>query len=207
MITQTEFSGLHPGREHPIQPISPTKTGYGLIFLVGIAMLGLSGCKTYDVIPDNLESQLAPERTYEAVRNAPNEHQGKLVAWGGEVLAAERTTEGTKLEILHLPLTDDLHPTEERARSKGRFIAFDNEGTIADPAMITPGTPVTIIGKIGPELHEELQGVNYAYPRLDVLDMTVWERRVMKGWRRWGAFGSVIYDPTPWTRYRSYRID
>ncbi|MGE0645996.1 MAG: Slp family lipoprotein [Nitrospira sp.] len=173
----------------------------------GLAMLGMLGCKTYDVIPDNLEPQLATGLTYETVQNAPNDHQGKLVAWGGEVLAAERTQKGTRLELLHLPLTDALHPTEERARSKGRFIAFDNEGTITDPAMIKPGTPVTIIGKIGPELHEELQGVDYQYPRLDVVDMTVWERKVMKGWRRWGPFGSVTYDPTPWTRYRSYRVD
>jgi outer membrane lipoprotein len=173
----------------------------------GIALLAVLGCNTYDVIPNHLESQLAPGLTYETVQADPNTHQGKLVAWGGEVLAATRTKEGTRIEILQLPLTDDLHPAEERARSKGRFIAFDNEGTITDPAAVEPGTPVTIVGRIGPEQQGELQGVDYRYPRLDVLDMTVWEKKVMQGWRRWGPFGSVIWDPTPWTRYRSYRID
>jgi outer membrane lipoprotein len=154
-----------------------------------------------------LESQLALDLTYETVRAAPNHHQGKLVAWGGEVLAATRTKEGTKIEILQLPLTDDLHPTEERVRSKGRFIAFDTEGTIIDPAAIEPGTAVTIIGRIGPAQHEELQGVNYDYPRVDVLDMTVWVKKLVRGWHRLGAWGGWQYDPRPWTLYRSYRVD
>ncbi|MGE0471635.1 MAG: hypothetical protein Nkreftii_002236 [Candidatus Nitrospira kreftii] len=178
------------------------------ILLFGlIAFLTAIGCNKYDVIPDGLESQLASDLTYETVRAAPNDHQGKLVAWGGEVLTAIRTKEGTKIEVLQLPLTDDLYPTEERVRSKGRFIAFDMEGTITDPAAIEPGTPVTIIGRIGPAQHEELQGVDYDYPRVDVLDMTVWVKKVVRGWRHLGAWGGLQYDPRPWTLYRSYRVD
>lgn len=206
MLTQTELGHLHQGVVNPFPTIVPAKTRFALI-VVGIVLLGWSGCKTYDVIPDHLEAQLANELTYEMVRNAPNEHQGKLVAWGGEVLAGKRTKEGTKLEILQLPLTDDLHPAESRALSKGRFIAFDNEGVITDPEAVKPGTPVTIIGRIGPAQREELQGVEYQYPRLDVLDMTVWEKKIMRTWHYFGSGGGWRYDPRPWTLYRSYRID
>lgn len=178
------------------------------ILLFGlVALLTGLGCNRYDVIPDHLESQLAPDLTYETVQAEPNLHQGKLVAWGGEVLAATRTQEGTKMEILQLPLTDDFHPTEERVRSKGRFIAFDMEGVITDPAAVKPGTPVTIIGRIGPEQQEELQGVDYRYPRLDVLDMTVWEKKFGRGWLRYGPFGNFVYDPWSFRRLRSHRID
>ncbi len=177
-----------------------------LLFGVATLLTGL-GCNKYDVIPDHLESQLAPDLTYETVRADPNSHQGKLVAWGGEVLAATRIKEGTRIEILQLPLTADLHPTEERVRSKGRFIAFDMEGMITDPAAIEPGTPVIIIGRIGPAQHEELQGGAYDYPRVDVLDMTVWVKKVVRGWHRLGAWGGWQYDPRPWTVYRSYRVD
>lgn len=177
----------------------------GALVFVGLAMLGTAGCQTYDVVPKDLEPQLATGLTYEMVRDAPTGHQGKLVAWGGEVLAGKRTREGTRLEILHLPLTDGLYPTEERARSKGRFVVYDTEGTITDPAVVEPGTAVTIIGRIGPLEHEELQGVEYHYPRLDVLDMTVWEKKVMRSWRH-GAWG-WRYDPNPRALYRSYRID
>jgi starvation-inducible outer membrane lipoprotein len=173
-----------------------------------VALLTGLGCNKYDVIPDYLEPQLAPDLTYETVRAAPKNHQGKLVAWGGEVIAATRTKEGTTMEILQLPLTDDFYPTEERVRSKGRFIAFDMEGTITDPAAVEPGTPVTIIGRIGPAQHEELQGVDYDYPRVDVVDMTVWVKKVVRGWHRLGAWGGGWqYDPRPWTLYRSYRVD
>lgn len=171
-----------------------------------VTLLTAFGCNRYDVIPAHLESQLAPDLTYETVRAAPNNHQGKLVAWGGEVLAAIRTKEGTRMEILQLPLTDDLHPTEERMRSKGRFVALDMEGTITDPAAVEPGTPVTIVGRIGPAEHEELQGVDYDYPRVDVLDMTVWERKVIRSRRYLGGWG-WRYDPSPRTLYRSYRVD
>jgi outer membrane lipoprotein len=180
----------------------------GFILLFGLVALhaGL-GFNRYDVIPDHLESQLAPDLTYETVRADPNNHQGKLVAWGGELLAATRTKEGTRMEILQLPLTDDLHPTEERVRSKGRFIAFDKEGTITDPAAVEPGTLLTIIGMIGPEQQEELQGVDYRYPRLDVLDMTVWERKIGRGWLRYGPFGNLLYDPWSFRRFKSHQID
>jgi outer membrane lipoprotein len=203
MSTQTESAKSHLGIRKP-HAISPTKPRCTLI--VGIAILGLSGCKTYDVIPDQLVSQVEADLTYEIVRKAPHEHQGKLVVWGGEVLAGKRTKEGTRLEILQLPLTDALHPTEARVRSKGRFIAIDNEGTITDPAVIEPGTPVTIIGRIGPAQREELQGIEYTYLRLDILDMTIWEKRVMRTWRYLGGWG-WRYDARPRTLYRSYRID
>lgn len=205
MRIQTKEAKLRPGSADGGHVFSRSIGRLALV-MAGLAMLGVSGCKTYDVIPDELESQLATDLTYEMVRSAPHEHQGKLVAWGGEVLAGKRTTEGTRLEILHLPLTDDLYPTEERARSNGRFVAYDAEGTITDPAVVEPGTPVTIIGRIGPLQHEELQGVEYQYPRLDVLDMTVWEKKLMQNWRYLGTWG-WRYDPRPRTLYRSYRID
>ncbi|NGZ94592.1 MAG: hypothetical protein CV089_00410 [Nitrospira sp. WS110] len=177
-----------------------------MLTIVGMAMLGLSGCRSYDVIPKELEPQVATGLTYELVRTAPDAHQGKLVVWGGEVLAGKRTAEGTRLEILHLPLSDDLYPTEQRALSKGWFVAYDKEGTITDPAVVEPGTAVTIIGRIGPLQHEELQGFEYQYPRLDVLDMTVWQKKRMRNWRHLGGWG-WRYDPRPRTLYRSYRIN
>jgi outer membrane lipoprotein len=173
----------------------------------GIALLAVLGCNAYDVIPDDLESQLAPDLTYETVRADPKIHQRKLVAWGGEVLAATRIEEGTRMEILQLPLTEDLHPTEDRISSKGRFIAFDMEGTITDSAAVKPGTLVTIVGRIGPAQHEELQGVGYDYPRVDVLDMTVWERKIGRGWLRYGPFGNLLYDPWSFRRLKSHQID
>ncbi|MBX3320621.1 MAG: Slp family lipoprotein [Nitrospira sp.] len=183
----------------------PTTTRF-MLMVVGIAMFGLTGCKSYDVIPKDLETQVASGLTYELVQTAPEDHQGKVVVWGGEVLAGKRTAEGTRLEILHLPLSDDLYPTEQRALSKGRFVAYDDEGVITDPAAVEPGTAVTIIGRIGPLQTEELQGVEYHYPRLNVLDMTVWEKKRMRNWRYLGGWG-WRYDPRPRTLYRSYRID
>lgn len=206
MRIPTEGAKLRPGSADGSQVFSRSIGRLALV-MGGLAMLGVSGCKTYDVIPDELEPQLATDLTYEMVRSAPHEHQGKLVAWGGEVLNGMRTEEGTRLVILQLPLADDLRPTDERAHSKGRFIAVDNEGTITDPAAIKPGTSVTIIGRIGPEQHEELQGVDDHYPRVDVLDMTVWEWKVGYGWLRYGPFGNLLYDPWSLKRYKSHRID
>lgn len=206
MGTKTTLGQLRPVPVSPLRRCSHTRIPFTLI-IIGIAILGWSGCKKYDVIPEQMEAQLATDLTYEMVRSAPNEYQGKLVAWGGEVLAGKRFQEGTRLEILQLPLTDDLRPTEERARSKGRFIAFDNEGTITDPEAVKPGTMVTIVGRVGPAPHGELQGVGHSYPRVDVLDMTVWERKIGEGWLRYGPFGNLLYDPWTWRRYKRHRID
>lgn len=182
-------------------------TTRSILAVATMAILGLTGCKSYDVIPAQFESELATDLTYEMVRDAPDMHQGQLVAWGGMVLDGKRLQGGTRLEILQLPLTKDLHPTEERNRSKGRFLAFDNEGTITDPDAIGQGTPVTIIGRVGPEQHEVVQGVDYRYPRVDVLDMTVWGRKIGRGWLRYGLFGNLVYDPWSWKSYKRHRID
>lgn len=204
MSIYVERADLHHGGVMSARTKCPTTTLFKLMG-VGMVILGLSGCKSYEVIPKELEPQVATGVTYELVRTAPEDYQGKVVVWG-EVLAGKRTAEGTRLEILHLPLSDDLYPAEQRALSKGRFVAYDDEGVITDPAAVEPGTAVTIIGRIGPLQTEELQGVEYQYPRLDVMDMTVWEKKRMRNWRYLGGWG-WRYDPRPRTLYRSYRID
>ena len=65
---------------------------------------------------------------------------------GGEVLSAKRLAEGTRLEVLQLPLDDAQQPALTRTDSQGRFLAIEKE--FLDPAMFPQNTRVTIVGEV-----------------------------------------------------------
>lgn len=48
--------------------------------------------------------------------------------------------------MLQLPLDDEQGPVTDRMESKGRFLALQKE--FLDPATMTDGTRVTIVGEI-----------------------------------------------------------
>jgi len=50
--------------------------------------------------------------------------------------------EGTRIEVLHLPLGSDLEPIEPLTQSRGRFLALHAKDLL-DPATIPIGTRIT----------------------------------------------------------------
>jgi outer membrane lipoprotein len=142
-----------------------------------VAIMGVllaTGCNRYHVIPDHLRGKVNRAVNYEQIKSSPSSHQGELVVLGGEVLSAKRLEDKTRIEVLQLPLTDDLTPKTERTESKGRFVAFDTGKEIVDPAILKEGTPVTIIGEVKAPTKGHLGESQYEFPTLAIRDMTVW---------------------------------
>lgn len=94
---------------------------------------------------------------------------------GGEVLGAARDIDHTKVEVLQLPLNKDHIPLDNRASSRGRFLAVDSHGEIIDPAILKEGSRVTVIGEITGLRTETLEKAAYDYPVISIRDMTVWD--------------------------------
>lgn len=160
---------------------------------VVLALLAMTmGCAT-SVIPESLEPQVDKAVTFSQVLESPDSYHGKVVVWAGEVLKAKAMNGGTQLEVLQLPLDDEQGPVTDRMESKGRFLALQKE--FLDPATMTDGTRVTIVGEITGASVEKMDEADYRFPTLDVKHLHRWEARPPDDRRShgpwWGVFGGV----------------
>ena len=162
-----------------------------LYLVIGLLAVTV-GCAT-SVIPESLEPQLDKAVTFSQVLEAPDSYRGKVVVWAGEVLKAKAMKDGTQLEVLQLPLDDEQGPVTDRLESKGRFLALQKE--FLDPATVTDGTRVTIVGEITGASVEKIDEADYRFPTLDVKHLHRWDsrraddRRAPGPW--WNVFGGV----------------
>ena len=111
----------------------PMTSWFKLSMACGILAL-VTGCvQPYksSLSPD-LAHQLNDSLSFSQIKAFPDEHKGKLVILGGQILSAKRLTDSTELIILHLPLIQEREPSTELTHSQGRFIAYQQ--TFLDPA-------------------------------------------------------------------------
>lgn len=178
-----------------------------------IGLLVLTGCNSYRVIPEDLEGKVNTQTPLREVSQHPSVHGGELVVWGGEVLEATRIKDATRLEVLQIPLNDDLVPAEGRGQSQGRFLAFDRQGEILDPAVVNQGTKVTIVGEVQQPVSMTSDAGSQQYPSVAIRDMTIWDRQTR---RVWGIpyyypfygpyYGSYYYGSRPYTFWDGTRV-
>jgi outer membrane lipoprotein len=167
--------------------------------ILGICLMSMSACNTYRVVPKEYEGRVNKNLTYVEAKDKLGAHQGDWVVWGGEVLKATRLSNKTRVEVLQLPLTDDLIPASERAESSGRFLAFDTHGDILDPAVLQEGTRVTIVGQIQKPVMASTDLGSHEYPAIDIRDMTIWDKKMSRSW------GYPYYGPYYGHYYYGYR--
>jgi outer membrane lipoprotein len=154
----------------------------------------LAGCASSNVVPASLQAQLDKSLTFPQLRDAPDSYRGRLLVLGGEVLSAKRLKEGTKIEVLQIPLDGSYEPGPDRTASQGRFIAVQKE--FLDPATIPPGTRLTIVGEVTGAVADKLDETDYTYPLLDI--------KSLKVWLRGGTITSApVYHP-PYYYWRPY---
>lgn len=134
----------------------------------------LAGCASGGVVPASLEGQLDKNLTFSQLRDSPDSYRGHLLVLGGEVLSAKRQKDGTRIEVLEIPLDGSLQPESDRTMSQGRFISIQKE--FLDPATIPPGTRLTIVGEVSGAVTDKLDEMDYTYPVLEIKALKVWPR-------------------------------
>jgi len=144
-----------------------------------VLVLGwVGGCASSSmVIPETLQSQIDPAITFSQLLQRPESFQGKIIVLGGEVLSAKRLAEGTRLEVLQLPLDDSQRPVATRTDSQGRFLA--KEKAFLDPAMFPSNTRVTIVGEVTETIAAKLDEMDYQYPTVVIKYLHVWKEPVL----------------------------
>lgn len=168
----------------------------GFVVFLGCAM---SGHQTDGLPPST------PQISYAQVKASPESYSGQSVTFGGRVLKARRLKEGTRIEILQLPLTPSLQPMMDLSRSEGRFAALQKD--FLDPATIPPGTFLTVTGEMAGTIVLPLDETEYTYPLIHISSLRVWTgeeeeaprvRRPIGPGPYWGPYWSPYWSPWPY---------
>jgi outer membrane lipoprotein len=166
-------------------------------------LVALSGCAMSEHQADGLLYG-TPQISYAQVKSTPESYSGQSVTFGGKVLKARRLKEGTRIEILQLPLTTSQQPTMDLSRSEGRFVALQKE--FLDPATVPPGTFLTVTGEMVGTIVLPLDEIEYTYPLIHITNLRVWTedgegspriRRPIGPGPYWGPYWSP-YWPYYW---------
>ena len=144
-----------------------------LLSLLGAGLL--AGCASGNFVPASLQAQIDKTLTFPQLRESPDSYRGHLLVLGGEVLSAKRLKDGTRIEVLEIPLDRSFQPDPDRTRSQGRFIAIQKE--FLDPATIPPGTRVTLVGEITGAVTDKLDETDYTFPTVEIKTLKVWPQR------------------------------
>ena len=143
------------------------------LFSIVALLATLTGCASTQEAGDGSDAQ-SKALTFLQVKAAPDSFKGQSVVFGGVVLTARRLKEGTRIEILQLPLDRSTHPGYDLTPSQGRFIALQRE--FLDPATLPQGTRVTVTGEVSGSITLPLDEADYTYPVVDIKRLQVWAR-------------------------------
>ena len=96
---------------------------------------------------------------------------------GGKVLSAKRTQQGTVIEVLQIPLSEELIPTASDTDSKGRFVVIDRKGDqVSDPAVFDDEKKrVAVVGEVLGSTTIKIGDVQQQVPELAVKHITIWD--------------------------------
>ena len=174
--------------------------------LSAVALLvTLTGCVSTQEAGDGSDAQ-AKALTFLQVKAAPDSFKGQSVVFGGKVLTARRQKDGTRIEILQLPLDRSTRPGYDLTQSQGRFIAVYQE--FLDPATVPPGTRITVTGEVSGSIALPLDETDYTYPVIDIKRVQVWASSedmaprispyYMGPGPYWGPYWSPYWRPWPY---------
>ena len=167
-------------------------------------LVTLTGCASMQGAGDGSEAQ-TQALTFLQVKAAPDSLKGQAVVFGGVVLTARRLKDGTRIEILQLPLARSTRSEYDLTQSQGRFIAFQRE--FLDPATLPPGTRVTVTGEVTGSITLPLDETDYTYPVIDIKRLHVWPRSedvapcirpCMGPGPYWGPYWGPFWRPWPY---------
>lgn len=142
------------------------------LMVCGVFLMGMAGCAGVQAVPADLEDRVNRDITFPQLFKNPLKHKGQILVIGGQVLSAKRLKNSTQIEVLQLPLNRDMKPVESLQRSKGRFLAFQEE--FLDPATLPSGTRVTVVGEVSGMETLPLDETTYDFPTVAIKNLTVW---------------------------------
>lgn len=172
-----------------------------------LTIIVLSGCVLFangctnrpNVIPAQLEGKVDRHLRYATIQHHPESYKGTRMLLGGHVLSAEGGRDGTRFELLQIPLSEDKIPAAREAESKGRFVVIDRTGQLSDPGLFNSDKRITVVGEVLGTTTVNGDKMPLQVPLLALEHVTVWELDHVNAryWpycsfadpHRWGYYG------------------
>lgn len=142
------------------------------LVVFGGYFLFMAGCSSVQVVPKDMEDRVNRDISFVQLLENPLPYKGQILVVGGQVLSAKRLKDGTQIEVLQLPLNRNMQPVESLQKSRGRFLALQEE--FLDPATLPLGTRVTVVGEVSGMVTLPLDETTYDFPTLVIKSLTVW---------------------------------
>jgi outer membrane lipoprotein len=122
--------------------------------------------------PPELAQQIDATLAFPDLLAAPDQYVEPVVMFSGMVLVAKGTPSQTEIELVVGTSFSSRSKMADRFRSEGRFLAVQK--AFLDPAVVPPGTPLTVIGEVKGHLTRPLDENESTYPILEIKHLIDW---------------------------------
>lgn len=139
--------------------------------LAALLMVVVPGCATGPLSTEGVAGNVTPA----SAAAGPSAADGRIVLWGGVIVAAENLEERTRLEIVGYPLDRrSQRPLLEEA-PLGRFLAY-RDGYL-ETAEFGAGRRVTVRGTVTGTERGRVGEADYTYPTVRIEALELWPQR------------------------------
>ena len=131
--------------------------------------------------------------------------EGKLYIFGGKVINARLTKEGSQIEALYVPVNSRGY-FDDYYRTDGRFLALlPKDRGILDPLIFKANREITIAAVYKGVRTERLEGMEYPYGYFEIVGIRLWAERAY--YPPYYPYPYWYYDPwyEPWNRHQRWR--
>ena len=138
--------------------------------LLACAALALAACATGPKIDiSNIDRSITPQRVTAEVESL----RGKIILWGGVIIASTNLKDTTQIEVLAFPL-DSSHKPDTAAPPLARFLAVKN--SYLETQDFAQGRLLTVTGPITGTLTGQVGEARYVYPVVTPDALYLWPK-------------------------------
>jgi outer membrane lipoprotein len=162
------------------------------------AALFLASCAS-PVFKKDVMEMAAINLPFSALEEDPGPYKGELFIFGGKIVSARISDEGSLIDGIYMPV-DSKGRLEEKEQSNDWFSALYPKGKgLLDPKVYREGRKVTIAGEFMEIRKGEIEKAEYVYPFFIIRDIHLWEMR--RNWTTYPEWQSPYSIPYPYWGY------
>lgn len=149
------------------------------ILIVSFLFISTSACQA--VLSEQVRSTADEETLFEEIFEDPNQHLGKIIVLGGEILSLQYKGPNTEVEFAEIPLYRGGKPALGFDPGEHFFVIFPER---VDETLLKRGKVITIAGRvIGTK---QVRG--FDYPLFAYEEAYVWDKLRQDRFPSYGAF-------------------